>query len=384
MNEQLTNRKTRLLSLDAFRGFTIAGMILVNNPGDWGNIYTPFEHADWNGCTFADLIFPFFLFISGVSISYALGSKLRDKSSHHSLLLKITKRSAILFALGIILAFIPYIFQNPAEALRTVRIPGILQRIALVYYASAILFLKTNWKTQLSIGILLLLAYWVLMSFVPVPGFGPANLGKETNLGAWLDRLILTENHLWKLSKTWDPEGILGTLPSIATGISGVLTGNLLRMKGISNQTKIGGMLLSGLALFLAGLFWGKSFPINKSLWTSSYVLFTSGLALIALCAFYLIIDIRGHRAWAKPFIVYGSNAITAFFTTTLAAKIFNVVPMHLGDGTKTNLKGWIYSSFYQPFFSPLNASFAFALTFVLAWLIILWWMYSKKIIIKV
>jgi len=381
----MTNQSnTRLLSLDAFRGFTVAGMLLVNNPGDWGAIYKPFEHADWNGCTFADLIFPFFLFISGISITYALGSKKETVQEHLPLIKKIFKRSAILFGLGLVLAFIPYIFQDPVKAVQTFRIPGILQRIALVYFACALLFLKTNWKQQLYIFIALLIGYWVIMTLVPVPGYGAANLDKETNIGAWIDRLILTENHLWIYSKTWDPEGILGTFPSIATGISGLLTGSLLRNQNIPERKKILCILIAGFVVHLIGKALEPAFPINKSLWTSTFVLYTSGFAMMVFSAFYWVIDMKGFRAWSIPLLAYGTNAITAFFTSMLAAKILNVVKVTKADGGDTNLKGWIYQSFFSPYLSAYNASFAFSVSFVLVWLTFLWWMYHKKIIIKI
>lgn len=381
----MTDQKnSRLLSLDAFRGFTVAGMLLVNNPGDWGAIYRPFAHADWNGCTFADLIFPFFLFISGVSITFALSSGKEDPQKHAALIKKIIKRAVILFALGIVLAFIPLVLSDPAEAFRTFRIPGILQRIAVVYLISSLIFLKTNWKTQSVLFVLILIVYWAIMTKVSVPGFGAANLEKETNIGAWLDRTILTENHLWKLSKTWDPEGILGTLPSIATAISGLLTALWLRLKTIREMRKITSMIIAGIILAITGYLWGLSFPINKSLWTSSYVLFTSGLALIVFASFYFIIDLKGYNKWSTPLLAYGTNAITAFFTSMLAAKLLNAVPMSNPDGSNTNLKGWLYDNFFSPYFSPYNASLAFALAFVLLWLTFLWWMYSRKIIIKI
>lgn len=375
---------TRLLSLDAFRGFTVAAMLMVNNPGDWGAIYPPVEHADWNGCTFADLIFPFFLFISGVSITYALGSKKEHREEHAQLIGKILKRSAILFGLGILLAFIPYIFQDTVKALQTFRIPGILQRIALVYFACALLFLKTSWKQQLGIFITLLVGYWAIMTLVPVPEHGAPNLEKETNIGAWLDRLLLTENHLWIYSKTWDPEGILGTLPSIATGISGLLTGTMLRNQSIPIGKRILYILVAGFAMLLVGKVYEPTFPINKSLWTSTFVLYTSGFAVMVFAAFYWIIDMKGFKSWSIPLLAYGTNAITAFFTSMLAAKILNVVRVTKTDGTDTNLKGWIYESFFRPYLSAHNASFAFSVSFVLVWLAFLWWMYSKKIIIKI
>ena len=224
MNQTSTANK-RLLSLDFFRGITVAAMILVNNPGDWGHIYAPLEHAEWNGCTPTDLIFPFFLFIVGVSIVYALDNKLSDFKNHNSLILSILKRAAILFGLGLLMSLQPYFdFAN-------FRIPGVLQRIAIVYFVCALLFLKIKPNILFKIFIIILISYWLMMVLIPVPGFGVANLGKETNLGAWLDRFVLTEKHLWINGKTWDPEGILSTLPAIASGLFGVLMGVILKSK---------------------------------------------------------------------------------------------------------------------------------------------------------
>lgn len=215
----------RLLSLDVFRGLTVAAMILVNNPGSWSHIYAPLRHAEWHGCTPTDLIFPFFLFIVGVSISFALDSK-KNQVKHSKLILTAFKRAVILFGLGLFLSLYPTVFTDPVEAFKTVRIPGVLQRIAIVFFISAIIFIKTTPKTQLRIMISLLIGYWLIMVSIPVPGVGYANLEKETNLGAWLDRTLLTEAHLWRSARTWDPEGLLSTLPAIATGLFGVLVGS--------------------------------------------------------------------------------------------------------------------------------------------------------------
>ena len=324
MEEIKLKLQNRLTSLDVFRGLTVAAMILVNNPGDWGAIYPPLEHAEWNGCTPTDLIFPFFLFIVGVSITFALGSRKERAENHSHILLVAFKRAAIIFLLGIFLALFPTVFTDPVQAFTTVRIPGVLQRIALVFFPCAVLFMKTGWKTQLGILLSLLVLYWFLITQVPVPGTGIPSLDKETNLGAWLDRLIFSEAHLWKLSRTWDPEGLLGTLPSIATGLSGVLTGTLLRSTAISEARKVLYMSLAGALCIIAGLAWGQTFPINKSLWTSCYVLYTSGIAMIALAVLYWLIDLKALKALTKPFVVYGVNAITVFFMSTVLAKLLN------------------------------------------------------------
>jgi predicted acyltransferase len=373
----------RLLSLDVFRGLTVAAMILVNNPGSWSHIYGPLKHAEWHGCTPTDLIFPFFLFIVGVSISFALGSK-KDNVKHSSLIITALKRALILFGLGLFLSLFPRVFTEPLEAFRTVRIPGVLQRIAVVFFISAVIFIKTTSKTQLRIMLGLLVGYWLLMTFVPVPGVGYANLEKETNLGAWLDRAILTEAHLWRSARTWDPEGILSTLPAIATGLFGVLIGSWLKRKDKPDAVKISWMFSIGLMAVILGLIWDLFFPINKALWTSSFVLYTGGLATLGLALSYWMIDVQGYKKGTTPFVVFGVNAITVFFLSGLIPRILNMIKVEMPDGSEAGSRDWMYQTFFTPYFSPVNASLAGAITFILIWLGILWWMYNKKIIIKV
>lgn len=377
------SKRVRLLSLDVFRGITVAGMILVNNPGSWGNIYAPLRHAEWNGCTPTDLIFPFFLFIVGVSISYALGTKKENLTDHSKIIMAALKRAAILFGLGLFLSLYPRVFTEPIEAFKTVRIPGVLQRIAVVFFISALIFIKTKPKTQLRIGIGLLIFYWLIMTFVPVPGVGYANLEKETNLGAWLDRTILTEAHLWKSAKTWDPEGILSTIPAISTGLFGVLVGSYLRRKDIEAAPKIAWLFSAGVLAVIAGLVWDLFFPINKSLWTSSFVLYTGGLATIGLSMLYWLIDMQGYKAGTKPFVAYGVNAITVFFLSGLLPRTLNMIKVDL-NGNQVGAQTWFYQTVFVPNFSPINASLAYAITYVMIWLGILWIMYRKNIIIKV
>lgn len=379
----LQTSPTRLLSLDFFRGLTVAAMILVNNPGSWANIYAPLRHAEWHGCTPTDLIFPFFLFIVGVSISFALGSK-KDHVKHSKLITTAFKRALILFGLGLFLSLFPRVFTEPLEALKTVRIPGVLQRIAVVFFISAVIFIQTTQKTQLRILISILVGYWLLMTLVPVPGVGYSNLEKETNLGAWLDRTILTEAHLWRSARTWDPEGILSTLPAIGTGLFGVLVGSWLRRKDKQDAVKISWMFSMGTLAVIMGLIWDLFFPINKSLWTSSFVLYAGGLATIGLALCYWVIDVQGYKKGTKPFVVYGVNAITVFFLSGLIPRLLNMIIVRTAHGSKIGAKEWMYQAFFSPYFSPINASLAGAITFILIWLVILWWMYNKRIIIKV
>ena len=367
----------RLLSLDVFRGITVAAMILVNNPGDWGNIYAPLKHAEWNGCTPTDLIFPFFLFIVGVSIVFALDSTKSDINNHPKLIKSVLLRSLKLFSLGLILSLFPYFDFS------TVRIPGVLQRIAVVYLVASLLFIKLKPKSIIQIFALILIGYWLIMSLVPVPGIGDANLGKDTNLGAWLDRALLTEAHLWKSAKTWDPEGLFSTIPAIATGLFGVLIGVILKSKQRTEENKVVWLFFFGFLGFLLGLIVDLFFPINKSLWTSSYVLYTGGLASMGLAFCYWLIDVRQITWFTKPFVIYGINAITVFFASGIIARSLSLIKTTL-NGEEISFKGYLYEQFFTPYLSPINASLAGAITFVLIWLFILWLMYRKNIIIKV
>ena len=374
----------RLLSLDVFRGITVAAMILVNNPGDWGHIYPPLEHAEWNGCTPTDLIFPFFLFIVGVSISFALGSKKEIEADHNKLLWTAAKRTLILFCLGLVIHSFRTLLKDPSLVLPTLRIPGVLQRIALVFFITAVFFVKTSTKTQFRALVAILISYWIIMAFIPVPGYGPANLEKETNMGAWIDRGIFSEAHLWSASKTWDPEGLLGTLPAVATGLFGLLVGTWLKRKDRDDAVKISWMFSIGFLAVILGLVWDLFFPINKALWTSSYVLFAGGLATISLAFCYWIIDVNRYKSATKPFVVFGVNAIAVFFLSAIIPQIINLIKLSAPTGEKLGLIPYAYQTFIAPNFSAVNASLVYAVTFDLIWLLILWVMYNKKIIIKV
>lgn len=364
----------RLYSLDVFRGITVAAMILVNNPGSWESVYPPLLHAKWHGCTPTDLIFPFFLFIVGVSIHFAYQAKLSEGLSNKNLS-KIFRRTAIIFLLGLMLALVPkFNFE-------TVRIPGVLQRISIVFLACSLIYFKTNWLAQLRIVIILLVGYFVLMTMIPVPGVGDANLEPETNLGAWMDRLLL-KGHLWAQSKTWDPEGLLSTLPAIATGLIGVLSGQLFS-KIEQSAERVIWLFFIGSFLIVGGLAWGMVFPINKALWTSSYVLYSGGIAMQFLAACYWLIDVQGIKKWSTPFIYYGMNAIFVFVVSGLLAKLLFLTK--IGDGeNEISLWSYIYQNVYASWLSPMNASLAFAMTLILFFLLILWQMYKRKIFVKV
>ncbi len=352
-------------------------MILVNNPGDWGHIYTPLEHAAWNGCTVADLVFPFFLFIMGVSMVYAMETSKADPANHTKLMQKVLRRAAIIAFLSLFKS--AYWFWD----LSTLRIPGVLMRIALVYLFSGLLYIKTGFRIQALLVVLLLVGYYGLITQVPVPGIGHASLQPETNLGAWLDRTVFGTAHLWSLSKTWDPEGLLGTLPAIGTTLIGILTGTWLKQKDKSNLIKVFALLGVGVVLVAVGLIWNKSFPINKALWTSSYVLFTGGLGILCLTLCYWLIDIQGYRWFTKPFMVYGMNAIVVYVASELMARTLDQLTIDY-QGEDTSLGSALYHTFFEPYFSPYHASLGWAIGFVLAWMLVLWVMYNRRIFIKI
>jgi predicted acyltransferase len=370
---------SRLLSLDVFRGLTVMGMTVVNNPGDWGHIYPPLEHAEWNGCTPTDLVFPFFLFIVGVSIAYALAGAKRTDAPLGPVVARIARRAAILFGLGVLTSLYPHFDFS------SVRIMGVLQRIALVYFGCSCLYLVTGWRTQLALLVGVLASYAVLMQLVPVPGFGPANLEPTTNLGAWVDRTILGEHHLWPHSRTWDPEGLLGTLPALGTGLLGMLAGQWLRWPSPTPLSKPAGLAVAGIVAAALGLIWSNWFPINKALWTSSYVLFAGGLALLVLAALYWVCDVRGYRSWSKPVLAFGVNAIAVFFFSAILSRTFSLVQLPGPTGSPVGFSEWLYQWGIKPFFTdPRNASVAGAVVCLLIWLAVMSYLQRRNWVWKV
>lgn len=351
----------RLLSLDVFRGITVAGMVLVNNPGTWSAIYAPLRHADWHGCTPTDLIFPFFLFIVGVAIPFSLASRAVEGSG--PALGRIVRRALLIFALGILLHAIPW-FQWD-----TLRIPGVLQRIALCYLVAALIYLAAGPRGQAIWAAALLLGYWAVMTLVPVPGHAAGDLGKEWNLAAYLDRALLGPQHLWRVARVYDPEGLLSTVPAVATTLLGVLTGDWLR-SGRAPALVWRGLAWAGLVGIALGWLWGLVFPINKALWTSSYVLYSGGWALLVLAACYWLIDARGHTRWAGPFVVFGVNALALYFLSTLMAKLLVIIKV----GAPPRLaQAWLFSHLFAPWATPVNASLAYALAYLALWWMAMW-----------
>ncbi len=357
----------RLRSLDAFRGLTVAAMLLVNNPGTWAEVYPPMRHAEWHGWTPTDLIFPFFLFIVGVALVFALGRRKAEGQSRRELFRKVIIRALVIIVVGLLLA------GFPRYHLETMRFPGVLQRIGLVYGIAATCYLLL---TPLGIGLmtaLLLLGYWGLMTLVPVPGYGPGVLEPVGNLAQHIDFSLLA-GHLWK--PEWDPEGLLSTVPAIATCLLGILCGEWLKPRPPSART-VRDLALGGVLLTAAGLLWGLSFPINKSLWTSSYTVFTAGAALLVLALCYGLIEVRGWERWATPAYVFGLNPLTAFVGSGVMARLLILIKVGSG-GEEVSLQRWIYTHGFASWAGPRNGSLAYAVVFLLFWIVLLWVPYRR------
>ncbi len=353
----------RLQSLDAFRGFTVAAMLLVNNPGSWAHVYPPLLHAEWNGGTPTDLIFPFFLFIMGVALAFSLEARRAAGADRSAILRKILRRGLVIILAGLLLNGFPYYHLD------TMRWPGVLQRIGLVYLVAAPAWLLLPaWGTAL-LTVALLLGYWALMTLVPVPGYGPGVLEPVGNLAQYVDAHLLA-GHTWK--PEWDPEGLLSTLPAIATCLLGALTGRWLRTREPSPPVVLR-LTAAGVAGLTLGWLWGLVFPLNKSLWTSSYVLFTGGAALLCLAAAYWLIEVAGRGGWAGPWLPMGRNPLLVFLGSGLMARVLLLV--HPGGPDAPSLQRLIYLDGFASWAGDLNGSLAYALAFVGVWLLLAWGM---------
>ncbi len=349
-------------------------MILVNNPGSWSAIYWPLAHAEWHGWTPTDLIFPFFLFIVGVSMALSFSSRARRGDSRAALLKHAVIRSILIFGVGFSMAAIPFF------RFATIRIPGVLQRIAVCYLFASLAYLFLRKRGRIVLVCVLLLGYWALLALMPVPGYGPGRLDVEGNLAAYLDRQLLL-SHLWK--PTWDPEGPLSTLPAIATAVLGIFLGEFFLRKPSPRQA-CRGMLAWGFAGLAIGQIWSFAFPINKNLWTSSYVIFTAGFAAVLLAACYWLVDVKGWRTWAAPFVWYGMNPLALFVFSGMLAKMMGIWRVTNAAGESVTVKTYIYGNFFEPLGNPKNASLLFALAYVAFWLAIAWVLYRRKIFIKI
>jgi predicted acyltransferase len=375
---------TRLLSLDVFRGLTVAGMLVVNQPGDWGAIYPPLEHAAWNGWTPTDLIFPFFLFIVGVTTHLSMESRRRRGDSESAIVSQIAKRAALIVLCGLLLASFPW---WPIERITGMRFPGVLQRIGVAYFFGALLTRRGSLTRQVLILVGLLYGYWFLMTLLPVPGTGAMGqlvLGNPSaSLAAWLDRAVFG-SHLWRSSVTWDPEGLLSTIPAIGTVILGVFTGRWIATDRPIHE-KLVGLFGAGALATMTGLMWNWSFPINKNLWTSSYVLFTAGVGAMSLATCIWIIDVAGVKWWTKPFTWFGRNPLLAFLGTGMMSRlIYSIIRAPNGDGKLVSLQRMIFERAYASWLSPRDASLAFALSYVALWGAILWLLDRRRVYWKV
>lgn len=363
----------RLTSLDVFRGITIAAMLLVNNPG--GRVsYAPLEHAEWNGWTPTDLIFPSFLFIVGVAMTFSFGKLLSKGATRGEIMLKSTKRAAILFGLGLLQHSFPWYNMDWSH----LRIPGVLQRIAVCFLIATPLLLWVGKRGRAVALAVVLLGYWAAMMWIPVPGVGAGVLEPGKELGAYIDRAVFGMNHLWEARRIWDPEGLLSTVPAIGTVLIGIYVGEWLR-SGRSAVEKVRNLLIAGAGLVVAGQLWGLVFPINKGIWTSSYVLFAAGVAAIGLAICYWIVDMKGRKRWAFPFILFGLNAIAAYWLSEIGANLLYMI--RIGD---TSLRSWVYQNLFASWLAPINASLGFALLVVLFWMGVMGVLYWRRIFIKV
>lgn len=398
----------RLLAVDAFRGITVAAMLLVNNPGSWGAIWDPLEHAVWHGWTPTDLIFPFFLFVVGITTHLSMRGERKRGASEGAIATKIGKRAAIIFLLGVALNAFPFVelgaipgVDDPLltdrvlRRFETVRIPGVLQRIALAYFVVALWESRASRRTngriasaREAVAVLAILGgYWAALTLVPVPGSGLRGTEvletPSATLAAWSDRAVFGAEHLYRQANGWDPEGALSTLTAVATGLLGLFAGRWIA-GGAELRRKVSMLALAGLAGILAGLAWGAFFPINKNLWTSSYVVFTGGCAALGLAACIWLVDIRGARGASMPWAVFGVNPLLAFVGSGVMARLLTSVVKVEWHGRSVPLQKALYESTFASWLPPHVASLAWAVAFVGVWVLLLWPLWKRGILWKV
>ncbi len=361
----------RLLSLDVFRDATLASMVLVNDPGSWEHIYPPLEHAAWNGWTFTDTVFPFFVWIAGVALTLSFAKRIERGDSRRTLFLHVLRRSLLIFAVGLFLNGFPYFHFD------RIRYLGVLQRIAICYLISASLFLVLKLRGLIVATVTLLTSYWLLMMLAGVPGCGAGHLEKDCNLEKYVDGLFLT-GHMWSQTKVWDQEGIVSTIPAIASMLFGILTGHILRMNRKPTEKTVW-MLATGAALLIAGLTMNIWLPINKSLWTSSYAVFMAGLASMVLAICYWIVDVHKRRSWPRFFAIYGMNALAVFILTGMIGRLLGIIKVH-GEP----LEEWIFNNVFAPLASPINASLLYAIANVCFYFLLIYAMYRRGWFLRV
>lgn len=394
--------RERLESLDVFRGITIAGMLLVNNPGTWDAVYPPLEHAEWNGWTPTDVIFPFFLFIVGITTALSLSARRERGASEREMARQIIRRGGLIVVIGLLLNAFPFfwwgkivgvpdptLLQRILWRAQHLRFAGVLQRIGLAYIAAALHTLRTTWRQQAGIIAALLLGYWAIMTLVPIPGTGGTLGGAFLDdpgrtLAAWTDRALLGTDHIWVSTKTWDPEGPLSTLPAIATAMLGVLAGSWIMRRERPLLERLTGLFGAGSLGMVAGLVWNWVFPINKNLWTSSYVLFTAGMASVTLATCMWLMDVQQIRAWSRPFVAFGLNPLVAFVGSGLMARIIASLVKLPYHGKPTPLQAISYQMLFAGWLPPRLGSLLWALLFVALWLFLAGVLYRRNVIIKV
>ena len=356
----------RLVSLDAFRGATMALMVLVNTPGDGQHVYPPLSHADWNGWTPTDVVFPSFLWIVGVALTLSLGRRMEAGVSKRRLFLQACRRAAIIYVLGLI------VYAWPEFSLSTQRLLGVLQRIAICYLIAVAIYLTTKVRGQLIWIGGLLAGYWLMMTLIPVPGVGAGHLDADGNFAHYVDRIVLgSHNYVW--TKTWDPEGIVSTIPAIATALLGIMAGHILRLKRtLSERTTW--LFIAGCLLLTAGLICDQWLPINKKLWTSSFTLFMSGLDFLIFAIFLWLVDGVGWKRAVKPLVILGMNAIAVYMASELLDEALSA----------WHLRGWIFTHVFAPLASPINASLLYAIAYVLLMYGIAYVMYRRGWFLRV
>ncbi|MBL0891983.1 MAG: DUF5009 domain-containing protein [Gemmatimonadaceae bacterium] len=379
---------------------TVAGMLLVNNPGTWSAIYPPLAHAPWHGWTPTDLIFPFFLFIVGITTELSLRARRARGDDERAILRQVLRRGALIFLFGLLLSGFPFFTWPPAlegvtflervvHRVEHWRIMGVLQRIGLAYLCGALLTLRTTLRQQLLIVATLLFGYWALMTLVPVPDTGVPGrfvLDKPDQLlSAWLDRTVLGVDHLWSGAKTWDPEGLLSTLPAIATMICGTFAGRWIAEQQRPLPERLAALFAVGALAMMLGLMWHWVFPINKNIWTSSYVVFTAGIGAVSLATCMWLIDVMQWRRWTFPFVIYGVNPMLAFLGSGLMARLIaSLWTWETAEGTRTSLQAFVFKTVYASWLPPREASFAYAVSFVALWFLILWGAWKRGWVLKV
>jgi predicted acyltransferase len=399
--------RERLVSLDVFRGLTVAGMLLVNDPGTWSAIYPPLRHAEWHGWTPTDLIFPFFLFIVGITTQLSISARRARGDDEGAIRRQIFRRAGLIFLFGLLINGFPFFtwgdvpgnaeptfIDRIIDRLQDWRIMGVLQRIALAYLVSALIATRARIQTQVIVTAALLIGYWLIMTVLPVPGTngtpGALLLDRpETTMAAWWDRFLLDwrrfggGNHLWSGSVTWDPEGFLSTMGAVGTAMLGNMVGRWIGQQKPLVE-RIAGMFAAGAIAMMVGLMWNWVFPINKGIWTSSYVLFAAGMATVALATIMWLVDLQNRRGWTKPFVVYGMNPMVAFVGSAVMARLIYSILRVDHNGQSVSLQSWIYQTGFASWLSPMNASLAFAVAFVTFWYAILALLYRRNIFFRV